>query len=408
MIATRPSSDTPTSVETRWTADQLFARLDGVDVHVSRQQDETGARDDEATIAELYSKLQDKGWQPRGCADCIFFRSTSLAQQFSGRRAGYCALAGFRKRFAIVSIDHYCGEHEPVTTWPDDQQLATQQRIERSNKAPYPSRRSAILAAIVGFVVVETLAYEKLPDTRHNLERHLTKLNDQPNPFATDRSLLLAAIERIIQQHDVDPTKLAKLVTEAFTGDSQLSPCDDSNDPWFLAVSASVGLALGLRFWSQPRTIERWQAQQSADGLSTKPIGSTTSLDIAQWMSMAMQKRTCDQMQSTLHAAEDARPNTAESEATVIAQSLSSFCHAPYQIVSAVSDAILFDSEPSDANDMLQPTILTKRLRSALVASIGGAYNGLPNLPTTWSASISRWPEMMKLAEQLDNLTREP
>lgn len=388
LIVYRPHSAVHVHVQIEWQPQTLTAEVDDHVYAVPRMRDDRGQRDDEATIIALYGQLEHDGWQPRSCADCIFFRSSGLAQQFSGRRAGYCAKVGFRRPWAIVSLDHDCGEHEPVSAWPDDLDAVARERLQRSDEAPYPSRLPAILAALTGFCLFESLAPQAWPLTTESLTRW------QPSPYSIEPadSSLLSVVDHVVAQPDATRDFwLNWLATRlAATKRSQQDKLWSDH----LATPVTLGLALGLQHWSRSGAAA---ASNAADPAQHHSVPATSARDaqqasdlrccvhIMQWTALAMQKRSCDQMRRTLWIDAE-RPASAGENGLRMA--LQAFCDAAYNPIRAmgklVDDGVAADRTGNDKKRFRSQ----QRLAIALVAAIGGAYHGPSGLPSAWRDAV--------------------
>lgn len=194
VICKTTDSDRVVGTEVRWAEKELRAVVGDRVFAVPHVRTKDGIRDDEATFASLEKALNAGGYSAKACGSCIWFRSSSLAQQFSGRRAGYCSLVGFRRRCAIVQISFNCGEHERVGGWPDDCEIAWRMRLERSDSVPRPSRENAFEGALLGYLMSgsnpsgETWAdflefagciVSKTHDSRSELAKSLASLIDR-------------------------------------------------------------------------------------------------------------------------------------------------------------------------------------------------------------------------------------
>jgi len=424
-----------------------------------RARCENGETDDYRSFAALAREATSRGFEIaiEACGNCTRFRFSGLARQFSGGAKGYCTVVGWRGERAVVRIDHYCGEHEPVEGWPDDLERAARAQLELSALDPQPSRANAFAGSILGLAIGDALGFPtefrsrvritkafgprgvtdlvSVDDPRWQDDRASDSPRFRPGTFSDDTQMTLAVAESMIEAGGEDLDTLMDATARRFVewsvstdnnrspGATCMSGCRNlaSGVPWHSAGipdSKGCGSAMrvapvGLYYWR-----DHSKLLQVARANSLLTHGHEAAVESAAaaalLVALALEKRTPAEMLATVRqecASRSAelrrrlddldRLLLAPPEVALSASGLGEGWVAEEAIVSALY--CLFQ-RPDDFEQcvlMAANTDGDSDTIASIAGGISGAFHGIGAIPERWRTGVEAAKRLHETAERL-------
>jgi ADP-ribosylglycohydrolase len=417
-----------------------------------------GAVDDYLSFAALARQARARGVAIEACASCVRFRFSGQSHQFSGGTKGYCTLVGWRNERAVVRIDHFCGEHEPVEGWPDDLDRADAARRDLSDREPKPSRRSAFAGSILGLAIGDALGFPTEFRSRVSIVQafgptgvtDLVSVDDPRWPdrgssteqsrfpagtYSDDTQMTLAVGEALIEAGRADVDALMNAMARRFVewraspannrapGDTCMRGTDNlaRGVPWRQAgVPDSKGCGsvmrvtpIGLYYWrDHARLLEVARASSLlTHGHDAAVEGAAAG---ALLVALALEKRTPAEMLAALR--ETCAPRSADLRRRL--DDLERLVAAPPDVAlssrglgegwvaeEAIASALycLFQN-PDDFERCVLMAVNTdgdSDTIACLVGGISGALHGLEVIPDRWRARVEDSARLHEVADRL-------
>jgi ADP-ribosylglycohydrolase len=417
-----------------------------------------GEVDDYVSLAALARQARARGIAIEACGSCAHFRFSGQLHQFSGGTKGYCTLVGWRNERAVVRIDHFCGEHEPVEGWPDDLDRADAARRELSAREPRPSRRNAFAGAILGLAIGDALGFPtefrprvsivqafgpsgvtdlvsvgdpRWPDRGSSTERP----RFAPGTYSDDTQMSLAVAEALIEAGGADVDALMNAIARRFV-EWRASPannrapddtCMRGTDnltrgvPWRQAgMPNSKGCGsvmrvapIGLYYWrDHARLLEVARASSLlTHGHDAAVEGAAAA---ALLVALALEKRTPAEMLTALR--ETCGPRSADlrrrlddlerlmaapPDVALSARGLGEGWLAEEAIASALYCVLQSPDDFAQCVLMAANTDGDSDTIACLAGGISGAFHGLEAIPDRWRARVEDSPRLHEVADRL-------
>jgi ADP-ribosylglycohydrolase len=243
---------------------------DDVTLTVPRARHENGETDDYTSFAVLAREATSRGVEIEACGSCARFRFSGFARQASGGAKGYCTMVGWRSERAVVRIDHYCGEHDPVGGWPDDLERAAREQLDLSARDPQPSRANAFAGSILGLAIGDALGFPtefrsrariteafgpqgvtdlvSVNDPRWGDDRASVRTQFPPGAYSDDTQMTLAVAEAILETDRADLDTLMRAIARRFVEWSEST--ENNRAPGQTCLRGSRNLARGVPWQS--------------------------------------------------------------------------------------------------------------------------------------------------------------
>jgi ADP-ribosylglycohydrolase len=417
----------------------------------------SGTTDDYSAFAALARQAAAQGLAIAACASCARFRFSGLARQFSGGSQGYCTLVGWRHQRAVVRIDHYCGEHEPVDGWPDDLERVARARLDLSSRESHPSRQNAFAGSIVGLTIGDALGFPaefrsrariteafgpagvqdlvSVDDPRWRDNRAPGRERFPAGAYSDDTQMTLAVAEALIETGSADLDRLMGAIARRFVqwsvspentrapGNTCLEGCRNlaRGVPWRSAgIPDSKGSGsvmrvapIGLYYWrDHPRLLEVARASSLLTHGHEAAVESAAAA--ALMVALALEKRTPAEMIVAVREACAARSRdlrgrlddldrllTAPPAIALSANGLGEGWVAEEAIVSALY--CLFQN-PDDYDQcvlMAANTDGDSDTIASIAGGVSGAFHGLSAIPGVWRTGVEDAGRLHETAEHL-------
>jgi ADP-ribosylglycohydrolase len=404
-----------------------------------------GEFDDGETLARIARRALRDGIELRGCASCARFRLSGMSRQMSGGWSGYCGLVGFRSDRSAVEADFGCGEHEPVTGWPDDSEQAWRARQQLSDSDPRPARTSAFRGSLLGLAVGDALGFPTEFMNRAQIREAFgpeglrgfapSRSGHPPGSFSDDTQMSLAVAETLIATGGGSLDAMMEDLARRFV-DWSRSPRNDrapgrttmagcarlaAGVPWREAgipESKGAGSAMrvapiGLFYWRDPaRVLETARASSLLTHRHDAAVEGAAAAALL--VAMAMAKRAPLEMHRALMkecaprskdlrrcleklpAMLEAEPDVALSagglgEGWVAEEAVASALYCFWRSPEDYAQAVLTAATAGGDSDTI----------ACIAGGISGAFNGWTSIPAPWREGVESAEEILAIADRL-------
>jgi len=382
VIVRRQAAEESASIE--WSGDSVALRFDGRSERAPRVVGPNGEYDDYASLIRVAQEL-GPGAELVACGSCLHFGFSGALAQATGRSTGYCGMAGYRQKYALVRIDYACGEHRPTPGWPADQDRAWQARDALGMRSPWPDRSNAFRGCMIGLAAGDPSGYP----------------------------VSVAVAEALATAGTADVKALVREIAQRAVAGTTVPGSDHASG---VAMSAAP---MGLVCWRDPiRGVELARASGRLMHHADSTIEGTAA--VALLVGLAMQKRTPAEMHRAVlrecgsRSADLARviqkiPDLLR-EDPAVALSRDGLGEGWVADEAVASALYCFWRSPED----YRKTVLTatnvdggSHAIGGIAGGLSGAFNGLGAIPEDWRARLDDVNRMLAVADRLFNSTAD-
>jgi ADP-ribosylglycohydrolase len=376
VIVRRQGAEESASIE--WSGDSVALQFDGRSERAPRVVAPNGEYDDYAALAQVAREL-GPGAELVACGSCLHLGFSGALAQTTGRSAGYCGMAGYRQKYAVVRIDYACGEHRLAPGWPADQDRAWQARDALGMRSPWPTRSNAFRGCMIGLVAGDAPGYP----------------------------VSVAVAEALVTAGTADVDALVREIAQRAVAGTTVPERDHASG---VAMSAAP---IGLVCWRDPiRGVELARASGRLMSHDDSTIEGAAA--VALLVGLGMQKRTPSEMQRAVlrecgsRSAHLARviqkvPDLLR-EDPAVALSREGLGEGRVAEEAVASALYCFWRSPED----YRKTVLTATnvdggsdAIRGIAGGISGAFNGVSAIPEDWRTRVGNVNELLAIADRL-------